>query len=49
MLLDGKEFHRAPISTDTPNERSLAANADGGPVDQMVARQAWAKTGHDEA
>lgn len=38
MLLDGKEFHRAPISTDSSGGRkSLAQMLMEGPVDTMIA------------
>lgn len=50
MLLDGKEFHRAPISTDhQPNQKSLAQLLMEGPVDTMVASTGVGQTAHDEA
>ncbi len=49
MLLDGKEFHRAPISTDNRGGKSLAERLMEGPVDQMVAMTGSGQEGHDEA
>ncbi len=50
MLLDGVEFHRAPISTEhRPNERSLAQMLMDGPVDSMVASTGVGQSGYDEA
>jgi preprotein translocase subunit SecD len=49
MLLDGKEFHRAPISTDTRGGKSLAQLLMEGPVDTMVASTGTGQEGHDEA
>ncbi len=49
MLLDGKEFHRAPISTDTRGGKSLAQMLMEGPVDTMVASTGVGQAGHDEA
>jgi preprotein translocase subunit SecD len=50
MLLDGKEFHRAPISTDhLAGERSLAQMLMDGPVDKMVAMTGTGQKGHDDA
>jgi|AGTN01.3.fsa_nt_gi Preprotein translocase subunit SecD len=49
MLLDGKEFHRAPISTDSRGGKSLAQMLMEGPVDQMVANTGVGQEGHDEA
>ena len=38
MLLDGKEFHRAPISTESSSgQKSLAQMLMEGPVDKMIA------------
>jgi preprotein translocase subunit SecD len=50
MLLDGKEFHRAPISTEhLANEKSLAQLLMEGPVDQMIAFTGVGQEAHDEA
>jgi preprotein translocase subunit SecD len=47
MLLDNKEFHRAPIST-TPNG-GLAAELLKGPVNQMRADTGSGQKGYDES
>jgi len=50
MLLDGVEFHRAPIATEhTQGEKSLAQMLMEGPVDQMIASTGTGQTGYEEA
>jgi preprotein translocase subunit SecD len=50
MLLDGKEFHSAPISTEHgANEKSLAQLLMEGPVDQMIAFTGVGEEAHKEA
>jgi preprotein translocase subunit SecD len=50
MLLDGVEFHRAPISTEhQPGEKSLAQMLMEGPVDKMIASTGVGQKAHDEA
>lgn len=50
MLLDGKEFHRAPISNNPSHgEPGLADKLMQGPVDSMVAETGVGKEGYDEA
>jgi preprotein translocase subunit SecD len=50
MLLDGKEFHRAPISTEHKSgQKSLAELLMAGPVDTMIASTGAGQEAHDEA
>jgi preprotein translocase subunit SecD len=50
MLLDGKEFHRAPISLlHQPGEKSLAQMLMDGPVDRMIASTGSGQTGYEDA
>ena len=50
MLLDNKEFHRAPISNDArQGQLGLADKLMQGPVDTMVAETGVGQEGYDEA